>query len=950
MKRRLFTIPALCLTMFVNGQTNPQNPATSLSSTGTVFLENQGQVIDINGNARPDVLFSTIFQTPKLYVCQNAISYVFAEPSDSSDTFEQLQRIDLRIVNEGGSSCDFSQITALEPVGASFNFIKSSNKQHWKTNLNGFTKLVCQNVVPGVSMELFSTSTGMQCNLILNPSVDPSTILFQYSGANDVKLNGSKTLVIVTNLGIMNQRLGIPFQLNPQGNPIPITSPSSFSMSGTGLVGFNIGQVLPNRPLVIPITVGGVPNISQQAERVEWCTYVPGEHNDVVNDIVADNQDNVYVTGLTGSSNLPVNDGVIVPSQFSYVSDLDVFIAKFDANNVLQWMTYYGGLSPRGSEAGQSLVLDANNSIYVTGQTESDSTSFPVFKPSNSSAFQQKSWGSFNFNQSAFIGRFDAQTGIADWSTAFGVGDVVVPTGIDYDNDNNIYIAGVASVFHDKCVNQCGDNTTQPPCFPLCNNSGFSYYQDFHAEGDAFCLDGLYSDGFIAMFNEKGELQWSTFYGGAQDDIIRDLVIDRSSNQLYITGFTESDLPTDNPCGVASSTYPSGFPLCNPGSPAYFDDEFDGSFNRDCGFGTIYNGQAFISRFDLSNGALNWSTYIGGNGIDVGHSLALNSQGDVYLVGSTSTLLEGDGWCSVPTNQGFPQCFNGLSYHQDYVGVGKDHFIIRFSSDGEMLWSTYIGGNKDETSTELTGDPSVTVDAQDFVYVCGATLTGGSSFPLYEQNDLYFQDQNADGALEFADGYILSFNTGNQHIWGTYFGGSGRAIIGGLTNQTERGDHAIRALVTPSQHLYITGTSASNADFLTKCSNPEFCYLNATILPGENPTDPTTAIDVDGFIAKFDISAIVGVEERLRHEQSIGLHVYPTPSEGIVYVDFNLKDGKPIMLSVVNIVGETVFREQLSPKALRFVKVIDCSGLAKGIYLIHAVSQDYQDTKKIIIQ
>ncbi len=919
---------------------NGNKPSNNQASSGVVFLENEGQVINTHGLVANEVRYFSLFGNVTTFVCDNAISYVLTNmPKELEDLPDTLQRIDVSFQNEAQTISTFDQITPKMPFHGTFNFIKSSDNTMWQTQRTGYTGLFIREVVPGIDVDLKGSSRAIQCHITCKKGMDVSTLTMNITGANNVQINSQGALVIGTQFGNMVQSVGQPLFINPGGQKVAAPFAVKFLQISSTKIGFQIvGKNPGNRPFLIPIGFQNQPILSQSAiDGIEWSTFFPGERNEAMNDIQADDLNNVYLTGLTNSTFFPVTDGLLIPYQDTLTGGLDVVVSKFDENNVLQWMTFFGGIR---SETGQAMTYTGDKKLYITGQTES--SDFPVFKPQPGAAFQQTSYGAPNALQSAFIARFDPQTGIPDWSTAFAYGNDMVGTGIDYDNDNNVYIGGVASLTVNTCLEQCGDNPTQ--CFPVCNNAGFDYYQDFWAQGDAFCVEGLASDGFIAGFNPDGALQYSSFFGGGQDDIIRDLVIDRPNNLLYVTGFTESDVPSDNPCGVASSTYPSGFPLCNSGASAYYDDDFDGDFNRNCGFGDISNGQAFLSRIDLTDGSLDWSTFFGGNNVDVGNSIAINSSGDVYLVGSTQSFYNGFPLCDVPNNKGFPVCQTGSEYHESFKGI-RDHYIARFSSSGELLWSTYLGGDKDETATELTGDPSVAIDAKDFVYVTGATNSNGNTFPLARQTGLYYQSSNADGALQYADAYIVAFNEGNEHIWGTLFGGSGKRV-----NVDNRADHGIRALVSPNQHLYIVGTSASNRDFPTDCIAPEFCYRLATIVSGENPNQPSTASDLDGFIAKFDISNIVGVEQRVIEHTGIKVAAFPIPAQGNLNISIILESREEITLKMINVLGQSEWIKTVTPRTLHHLERIDCHKFPNGLYFLEVQQGSSIVSQKLLLQ
>src|SRR5205814_3869353 len=117
-------------------------------------------------------------------------------------------------------------------------------------------------------------------------------------------------------------------------------------------------------------------------------------------------------------------------------------------------------------------------------------------------------------------------------------------------------------------------------------------------------------------------------------------------------------------CGATSSI---DLPLANPGGGAYYQSTPGG------------NGDAFIARFS-AGGALEWSTYFGGDYSDEASGVAVASTG-LYLVGDTQST-------NFPTfNPG------GGAFYQGTLQGNTDALIARFSNAGAQTWTTYYGGS-----------------------------------------------------------------------------------------------------------------------------------------------------------------------------------------------------------------------------------------------------------------
>jgi hypothetical protein len=212
--------------------------------------------------------------------------------------------------------------------------------------------------------------------------------------------------------------------------------------------------------------------------------------------------------------------------------------------------------------------------------------------------------------------------------------------------------------------------------------------------------------------------------------------------------------------GVTGSR--SGFPLVDPGGGAYFDNTHNGG---------VQLGDAFIAKFSGSNLSLVWSTYFGGSRDDEARSVAVDRNGNVFVVGWTEST------------SGFPLADpGGGAYFDNNLNTSSDAFIAKFSGNNlSLVWSTYFGGNIGGYAYTRAG--SVTVDEGGNVFVVGWT-TCDAGFPLANPGGgAYFDTTNDDGG----DAFIAKFSGSNLSlVWSTYYGGSdndytlyGRGIVVG---------------------------------------------------------------------------------------------------------------------------------------------------------------------------
>ncbi|MDW8350248.1 MAG: putative Ig domain-containing protein, partial [Verrucomicrobiae bacterium] len=177
-----------------------------------------------------------------------------------------------------------------------------------------------------------------------------------------------------------------------------------------------------------------------------------------------------------------------------------------------------------------------------------------------------------------------------------------------------------------------------------------------------------------------------------------------------------------------------------------------------------------------------WGTYFGGSGADNisagAKPVAVGPDGGVYIAGITSS--------SYPTAPN-PIATSGV--HQSINGGGQDAFLAKFSSSGNLIWSTYYGGSSGDGGTVHYG-PSVVISPLDgSVYLCGNTssLYNTAPNPIATPGTFHSTSNSTGGS-----GFVAKFNPSNgTRVWGTY-----------LQSMQERCDIA----VGPDGSVYVVGT------------------------------------------------------------------------------------------------------------------------------------------------
>ena len=175
---------------------------------------------------------------------------------------------------------------------------------------------------------------------------------------------------------------------------------------------------------------------------VSYGTYLGGNGFDQGQAIALDNAGNVYVAGITNSSNLPV----VNPLQTTFLGGgLDAFVVKMDPTITSPvYLTYLGGSQQSttvpfsGQDQAFGIAVKGSGSTavaYVVGETMS--ADFPENTPLQSIWLGggKNGWGDMFITQ---IG----STGVLGWSTFLGGGDDDWANSVALDGSGNLYVAG----------------------------------------------------------------------------------------------------------------------------------------------------------------------------------------------------------------------------------------------------------------------------------------------------------------------------------------------------------------------------------------------------------------------------------------------------------------------------------------------------------------------------
>ena len=341
-----------------------------------------------------------------------------------------------------------------------------------------------------------------------------------------------------------------------------------------------------------------------------WVATLGGSNSDSGNSVAIGSDGSVYVCGSTNN---------------------DYLIAKFNSSGTLQWQKTIGGYP-----SSRAVAIGSDGSVYVCGSTYTEE-------------------GGRGYE--CLITKFNS-SGTLQWQKTLGVSNSnsTGASSVAIGSDGSVYICGgtaSADLGH-KAILIAKYNSSGALQWQKKLGSGTNRGNSVAvgSDGSVYICGTTYSggagssDAFIAKFNSSGTLQWQKTLGGSTYDNGNSVAVG-SDGSVYVVGYTKS-----------------------AGAGDY---------------------DAFIAKFN-SSGTFQWQKTLGGSDYDDGTSVAVGSDGSVYICGNTNTAGAGD----------------------------YDVLIAKFNSSGTLQWQKTLGGSNSDRGN------SVAVGSDGSVYICGNTNTAGA--------------------------------------------------------------------------------------------------------------------------------------------------------------------------------------------------------------------------------
>lgn len=758
------------------------------------FWENKGQVKTTDELPARDVVYYTEGAYPRAYFRENSIvSYVLAL-RDTTAAPDTLYRLDMECVGANASDVDPTGYV-VKPFFE--NFYLPWTDAGGVEGVEGYSRLVYEDVYPGVDLHYYSGPNGQKMAFVCHPGSDPTDITLEFTGQDDIEVDWDGALKLFFGDKWVEFEEAVAFQY--EGNTVTqLNWTAAYDVDeALSISRFTFDGYDPELPLVLqigpPPAAGGGPI---ETPGLCWSTYFGGDQSDVITSSTQDAQGSYFVAGRTGSGPL---EFPAAPGSEAYPNTGGnlAFLVKMDDEDRMVWRIFLGGEGGELTIANAVVVKDDTEPplVYIAGST----TSSTLSTWDNSVAYYDDS--NSNSTHKGFIAAFnndanDEDHGTRTWCTYIGESDVQIH-GMAKDADERLFLTG------ETMGSLPPEQLTAPPGSDHYNYGG-----------------GL--DAFVILLNEDDQTLWVTPYGGSDDDFAKEVVA--NAEKVVIAG----------------ETWSSDMIVVDGGSNAW-DRTYAGEIS-----------ECFIAEFDM-HGAQQWGTCFAADEHPSysimqmwGKGLALDPVSKDIVIGASVfsiglPIVPGPGW-----------------YDDTALQTANNSFLARFSgNDRSLTWSTYLAGINTDYLNEIR---TLSFDASGNLFVAGRTRDlslpvtplGDMFSTNIIQADLF---QPLIG--EASDMFIMSFTPDHWLAWCTYFGGQAGPFHEGLSTLLHRNGDLYAAGFTSKS---IAHFDALHFTSYFPLHDTQVAGVHFTETYGDVPDFQGNA-SADAFITRFCASDLTGMNE-----------------------------------------------------------------------------------------
>ena len=732
MRAKFITIICVLFTYFLSNAQEVKHQHNSSYS----FVENSGQWEE-------SVLFKSHFHGGNLWIEQHKMMFHLQDFSDLKDAHVNSN---LKIAKEYSlpqtlvhlnfvGSNEVTEIKRFNPTQAYFNFFIGNDESKWASKVHGYSEAILENLYNGVDLKLIEDHEQLKYEFHVQPRNNPNSILLEYVGQESVLVNKKGELVIKTRLGEIIEQKPYAYQI-VNGSIREVDC--AFKIE-ENRVQFELGKYNPNVILVIdPVLI--------------FATYSGSPTDNFGMTATYGNDGTAYSGGMIYGNAYPTPD----PSAYNTTSNFtvqsnatygitDAFVSKYSSDgSTMLWTTFIGGGDGlQGTETAQSMICDPSNNLYLYGATSS--TDFPIV-----GGYQTTHAGgedSLDFYQNGvhfkdqgtdiYVARISEDGTSLLASTYFGG---TSNDGVNYKDNMTYYTYGTYAQFteYDSLTVNYGDQFRGEIFLDKNGNclvASCTKSTDFPVQSAFQPNNGGMQDGVLFQLNPSlSVMQWSSYYGGSNNDACYSVKVDSSNYILMAGGTTSSDLT--NTAGGWQPTYNGG------------------------------TADGFVSRITPDGTTLLQTSYIGTSDYDQTFFVEVDRANNVYMVGQSK-------------GGNFPVINSG------FVNPGSGQYIIKMDSTLTNVISSTVFGD---------GNPDFDISPSAFlVDICGNIYVSGWGTHLLQSNDSLANMPISSDAYQSTapngfDFYLMVLERDFSDIlYGSYLGGdTAREHVDGGTSRFDK--------------------------------------------------------------------------------------------------------------------------------------------------------------------
>ncbi|MBN4073096.1 gliding motility-associated C-terminal domain-containing protein, partial [Crocinitomix catalasitica] len=629
------------------------------------------------------------------------------------------------------------------------NYFLGNDKSRWASDVHGYNHVKYKSLYDGVDLLFYENEYELKYEFQIEPNTDPNQIRIQYEGHQKIKLSKDDNLIIVSELGQIEEKKPYAYQIK-NGRIVEVTC--LFKLEDDEVT-FDIGDYDSDLKLIIDPTL-------------IFATYSgsPSDNFGMTATYAYDGK--AYSAGILYGPSYPCPTGAAaynctanITIELGASQTTDVFISKYnEIGTDMLWTNFIGGGdNTQGAETVHSLICDTMNNVYLYGATSS--LDFPIvggYQPIFAGGVGVPAMN-VDFNGVRFQG-----VGTDIWLAKLSEDGTVLMgstymggSGNDGVNYRPTALPYNLVALYDSLVTNYGDQFRGEIMLDSVNNiliASSTRSTDFPIVGGFQSTIGGQQDAVLFKVSaDFGTLMWSSYYGGSANDAGFSVKIDSSQNIILAGGTSSFDLPntaggiqpanaggqsdgyvakisTDGTTMIQSTYIGTSdydnvfFAEVDRWDNVYIVGQSEGTMPVSSGVYSNANSSQFIWKLQPSLAATDYTTIFGsGDGdIDISPSAFLvDVCGNVYVSGWGANILQPLLLDNMPTTAGA---------FQETSPSGFDFYMIVLENDAtNILYGTYMGGI---TAQEHVDGGTSRFDKYGIVYqsVCGG-CTGVSDFP-----------------------------------------------------------------------------------------------------------------------------------------------------------------------------------------------------------------------------